>query len=214
VYWRRAAEREETSIDAKVPALVERAHAVARRQGFPLTRNEAPVGAPSACLPGVGQFLAMLAAGCRGGVIAEFGTGAGVGAAWIVSAMPGDCTLITAELDGGLAAAAAELFADDARVRVLSGDASAVLPPNAPFDLIFADCGVRDGGSFAALCAMLRPGGRIVMDDLTPVRALAPDSPLHASDLKRELFARQESLTWTEVVLPDLANSLLVGTRR
>ena len=62
--------------------------------------------------------------------------------------------------------------------------------------------------------AMLRPAGRIVMDDLTPVPVLPPGSPVRASDLKRELFARQESLTWTEVVLPDLANSLLVGTRR
>ena len=199
---------------ATVPQLVHRAYAVARAQGFALTRAEASAGRPSACLPGVGQFLAMLAAGCHGGVIAEFGTGAGIGAAWIASAMPGDCTLVTAELDGALAAAAAELFADDARVQVLSGDASAVLPPHAPFDLIFADCGVRDGRSFAALCAMLQPGGRIVMDDLTPVRALPPDSPVCASDVKRELFAGQGGLTWTEVVQPDLANSLLVGTRR
>src|SRR5215469_1282551 len=154
---------------ATVPQLVHRAYAVARAQGFALTRAEASAGRPSACLPGVGQFLAMLAAGCHGGVIAEFGTGAGIGAAWIASAMPGDCTLVTAELDGALAAAAAELFADDARVQVLSGDASAVLPP---------------------------------------------DSPVCASDVKRELFAGQGGLTWTEVVQPDLANSLLVGTRR
>jgi hypothetical protein len=52
------------------------------------------------------------------------------------------------------------------------------------------------------------------MDDLTPVRALPIDSPLRESDVKRELFAGQDNLTWTEVVLPDLANSLLVGTRR
>ena len=61
---------------------------------------------------------------------------------------------------------------------------------------------------------MLRPGGRIVMDDLTPVLALPADSSLRAADVKRELFAGQDSLTWTEVVLPDLVNSLLVGTRR
>jgi hypothetical protein len=28
------------------------------------------------------------------------------------------------------------------------------------------------------------------------------------------MFATEGRLTWTEVVLPDLANSLLVGTRR
>jgi len=196
------------------PPLVERAYAVARQQGFPLTRQEAAAGKPSACLPGVGRFLAMPAAGCHGGVIAELGTGAGIGAAWIASAMPADCALLTAELDAGLAAAAGLLLADDHRVRVLPGDASAVLPPHAPFDLIFADCGVRDTAAFAALCGMLRPGGRIVMDDLTPVLALPADSSVPQSDVKRELFAGQRCLAWTEVVLPDLANALLVGTRR
>jgi predicted O-methyltransferase YrrM len=201
------------SIDAIVPDLVGQAYAVARQQGFPLTRDEAPPGAPSACLPGVGRFLAVLAASCHGGAIAELGTGAGIGAAWIASAMPPDCALMTAELDGGLAAAASRLFADDDRIRVLAGDARDVLVPYAPFDLIFADCGVRDPAAFAALCKMLRPGGRIVMDDLTPAQALPTDSPFHASDVKREFFAGQDHLTWTEVVLPDLLNSLLVGTR-
>jgi len=196
------------------PSLVGQAYAVARQAGFPLTRQEAGPDRASACLPGVGRFLAMLAAGCRGGVIAELGTGAGIGAAWLASAMPADCTLVTAELDPGLAAAAAGLLEGDTRIRVLAGDAGTVLAAQAPFDLIFADCGVRDAAAFAALCGMLKPGGRIVMDDVTPVLALPPDSPARQFDIKRSLFAGQVGLTWTEVVLPDLANSLLVGTRR
>jgi predicted O-methyltransferase YrrM len=59
----------------------------------------------------------------------------------------------------------------------------------APFDLIFADCGVRDATAFAVLCEMLRPGGRIVMDDLTPMHALPANSPLRQFDVKRSLFA-------------------------
>jgi predicted O-methyltransferase YrrM len=196
------------------PPLVARAYAVARQAGFPLTRQEAGPGQPSACLPGVGRFLAMLAAGCRGGVIAELGTGAGIGAAWLASAMPADCTLVTAEHDAGLAAAATALLAGDARIRVLAGDAVTMLAPHAPFDLIFADCGIRDGAAFAALRGLLRPGGRIVMDDVTPALALPRASGLRQFDIKRSLFAGQDNLTWTEVVLPDLANSLLVGTRR
>lgn len=199
--------------EAAIPELVERAYAVALAQGFPLTREQAPAGQPSACLPGVGRFLAMLAASCHGGAIAELGTGAGIGSAWMASAMPADCTLVTAELNSGLAMAASRLFTGDGRVRVVCGDARDVLASHAPFDLIFADCGVRDAAAFAALCEMLRPGGRIVMDDLTPVRALPADSPFRGSDVKRELFVGQRNLTWTEVVLPDLANSLLVGTR-
>jgi predicted O-methyltransferase YrrM len=196
------------------PPLVEQAIAAARHEGFPLTREEAAPGQPSACLPGVGRFLAVLAAGCRGGTIAELGTGVGMGAAWLASSMPADCTLLTAELDQRLAEAAARLLASCPRVQVLTGDANDVLPPHGPFDLIFADSGIRDANVFGALTGLLKPGGRIVMDDLTPVAALPAGSPLLASDTKRALFAGEERLTWTEVVLPDLANSLLVGTRR
>jgi predicted O-methyltransferase YrrM len=197
-----------------IPPLVEQAMAVARQEGFALTRQEAAPGQPSACLPGVGRFLAVLAAGCHGGAIAELGTGVGIGAAWLASSMPADCTLVTAELQPRLAEAAARLLAACRRVRVLTGDANDLLPQHGPFDLIFADSGIRDAAAFGALTGLLKPGGRIVMDDLTPVQALPADSPLLQSDTKRSLFAGEERLTWTEVVLPDLANSLLVGTRR
>src|ERR1700683_3114240 len=88
------------------PPLVGRAQAVARQAGFPLTREQAGPDRPSACLPGVGRFLAVLAAGCAGGRIGELGTGAGIGSGWIASAMPADCALITVELDESLAGAA------------------------------------------------------------------------------------------------------------
>jgi len=39
------------------------------------------------------------------------------------------------------------------------------------------------------------------------------DPPLPADDIKRRLFSGEPRLAWTEVVLPDLRNSLLVGTR-
>jgi predicted O-methyltransferase YrrM len=198
----------------KTPALVERAYAAARQIGFPVTKEDPGHGRGSASLPGVGRFLAVLAAGCSGGRIAEMGAGAGIGAAWMSGAMPADCTLLTVEIDPVRAAAAREVLAGDARVQVLTGDAVTELGPHAPFDLIFADCGVRDGATFATLVSWLRLGGRIVGDDVTPVSALPADSPLRDHDPKRELFAGDSRLVWTEVVLPDLANSLLVGTRR
>jgi predicted O-methyltransferase YrrM len=196
------------------PDLVERAYAAARQIGFPVSADDPGHGRGSACLPGVGRFLAMLAAGCHGGRIGELGTGAGIGAAWISGAMPADCTLVTTEIDPIRAAAAKDLLAADPRVAVLSGDAVELISARGPFDLIFADCGVRDGQTFGALVSLLLPGGRIVMDDLTPVRVLPAGSPLRERDIKRELFAAETRLSWTEVVLPDLENSLLVGTRR
>jgi predicted O-methyltransferase YrrM len=196
----------------ELPPLVTRAQALARQAGFPLSREEAGPGRPSACLPGVGRFLAMLAAGCAGGRIGELGTGAAIGTTWIASAMPADCTLITAEIDERLASMARELVAADPRIEVMTGDAISVMSGRGPFDLLFADSGVRDETGFDALVSLLRAGGRIVMDDLTPQRLLAPDSPLLANDPKRQFFTSPR-LVSTEVVLPDLQNALLVGTR-
>jgi predicted O-methyltransferase YrrM len=78
-----------------------------------------------------------------------------------------------------------------------------------------ADPGTSRPGpaDFAVLVSVLRIGGRIVMDDVTPEHVLPPDSPLRSDDIKRSFFTSEPRLTWTEVVLPDLRNSLLVGTR-
>lgn len=192
------------------PELVLAAERLARELGFPLTREEAGPDRHSACLPGVGRFLAVLAAGAAS--IAELGTGTGVGTAWMVSGMPPGCWLMTVEIDEAQAEVVRGLFAADGRVQVITGDAAAEVASRGPFDLIFADCGIRDDASFGALVDLLRPGGRIVMDDTTPVAAHVPGSPMQAQDLKRRFFSSPR-LVSTEVVLTDLANSLLVGTR-
>jgi predicted O-methyltransferase YrrM len=191
------------------PPDVARARSLARQVGFPLTREEAAGSGPSASLPGVGRFLAMLAAGCAGGRIGEMGTAVGIGAAWMASAMPADCTLITAEIDPALAGAARQLLAGDRRVEVVTGDSAAALSGQGPFDLLFCDGG---GGDCAGLVGLVRIGGRIVMDDVTPDRALPADSPFRRDDGKRRFFGDPRLLS-VEVVLPDLENSLLVGTR-
>jgi predicted O-methyltransferase YrrM len=159
-------------------------------------------------LPDAGRFLAVLAAGCAGGLIGEAGTGVGFGAAWMASAMPDDCRLLTVELDEGRVAAARRVFADEPHVEVVHGDAYAELSRRAPFDLLFAD----GGGHTADLVDLLRIGGQLVTDDVTPIEALPPDSPYRTHDPKRALF-NNPRLVATEVVLPDLRNSVLVGTR-
>jgi len=193
-----------------VPPLVATARAAARRAGFPLTREEARGAGPSASLPDVGRFLAVLAAGCRGGRIAELGTGVGVGTAWMASAMPEDCVLITVEIDERLASVARNVLAADHRVRVITGEAGSTLPGLAPFDLIFADGGDLQG---IDLVGLLNMGGRIVNDDVTPRQLLPEDSPFRTDDPKRRAFFEDNRLVSAEVVLPDLRNSLLVGTR-
>jgi len=153
----------------------------------------------------------MLAAGCAGGRIGELGTGVGIGAAWMASAMPADCELITVEIDEQRAAAAREVLAGDRRVEVVTGDSLKVLSGRAPFDLVFADGG--GGQDKAALVELLRVGGRLVVDDVTPQELLPPGDPFRADDPKRNAFFDDPRLVSAEVVLPDLRNSLLVGTR-
>jgi predicted O-methyltransferase YrrM len=198
---------------ADLPELVRQAQRLAEQTGFALTRAQAGPARPSACLPGVGQFLAMLAAGCTDGVIAELGTGVGVGTAWLASGLPPGGTLITIEVNEDRAALARQLFADDHRVEVITGDALTAVAGRGPFNLIFADYGIRSDEAFDQAISLLRVGGQIVMDDVTPVLALVVASPLQAHHHKRHFFASRR-LASTEVVLPDLRSSLLVGTRR
>jgi predicted O-methyltransferase YrrM len=137
----------------RTPPLVRRAGEVAARLGF--TRS---------CEPAVGRLLHVLA-GQRGRQrVAEIGTGVGVGAAWIVSALPPAVPFFTAELDPGRAAEAAALFADDENAHVLPGDWREVLVPEAPFDLLFVDSGPSKADP--ALPGLLAPGGTVLLDDL------------------------------------------------
>ncbi|MEQ7127174.1 class I SAM-dependent methyltransferase [Actinopolymorpha sp. B11F2] len=196
--------------DNDFPALVREALAAARDLRFPTSRDEADGRDPSCSLPDAGRVLAMLAAGCQDGRIGETGTGTGVGTAWMASAMPASATLVTVEFDDARAQAAAKVFRADSRVRVVHGDAQLVLADHAPYDLLFVD-----GGWTAddATVDLLRIGGRVVFDDVTPHAALPADSPLRKNDPKRDFFFGNLRLVSVEVVFPDLANSLLVGTR-
>ena len=178
-----------------LPPLVGRAYALADELGF--TRS---------CTPEVGRLLQVLA-GQRGRArVGEIGTGVGVGAAWIVSALDPAVPFVTVELDGDRARAAAALFADDPNVRVLEGDWHEVMPREAPFDLLFYDGGGKQRPDLdgEAVVELLAPRGTIVMDDLTPGRPVRGDAV-------REFWLRHPALAAAEVaVSPTMAAILAV----
>lgn len=126
--------------------------------------------------------------------VAETGTGVGVGAAWIVSALDPSLPFFTAEIDAGRAEAARGVFADDENVTVLTGHWRDVLPEHAPFDLLFHDGSKRrpdlDGEETLGLLA---PRGTIVMDDLTPGR--------EGPDLVREFWLDHPELAAVELAV-------------
>ena len=142
--------------------------------------------------PETGRLLHVLA-GMRGRTrVAETGTGVGVGAAWIVSALEPSVPFFTAETDEARAAAAAALFRGDESVHVLHGDWRDVLPAHAPFDLLFHDGSKRrpdlDGEE---TLRMLAPRGLVVLDDMTPGR--------EGPDEVREFWLGHPELAATEI---------------
>jgi predicted O-methyltransferase YrrM len=167
---------------------------------------ERELGFERSSIPEVGRLLHVLA-GQRGRArVGELGTGCGVGAAWIVSALPPAVPFVTVELDETLARAAAELFAEDANVRVLQGDWHELMPPEAPFDLLFYDGGGKqhpelDGEQVVGLLA---PGATIVMDDLTPGRT--------THDPVREFWLNHREIAAVEL-LTTPQTSAIVGSR-
>ena len=166
-------------VDDDIPRLVRRAEAVAERFSF----GRAATPGPSSCTEATGRLLAMLAAGRVDGRLGEIGTGVGYGSAWMASAMPADATLVTIEIDGVRASAARRLFAADPRVRVRWGDARLLVERDAPYDLLFVDGAgyAADGEGFAGLLDLLRPGGQVVVDDVTPIAALCRPTRRSAS---------------------------------
>jgi len=170
-------------------------------------------------IPEVGRLLAAFAASRPRGRLAEIGTGTGVGAAWIVSAMGSEAFFVTAEADDERAAAAAELFADYPRVRVLHGDWHEVLPSEAPFDLLFFDGGGWKRSPPAQMRAeseraleLVAPGGVVAMDNLTPEHLWPPGGPAWL-DVLREFWLGNELLVATEV-LTTPNSSAIVAVKR
>jgi predicted O-methyltransferase YrrM len=154
-------------------------------------------------IPEIGRLLAALVAQRPLGSFAEIGTGCGVGAAWIAGALQPEAEFVTVETDEERAAAAGRLLAEHANVRVLHGDWHELLPPEAPFDLLFFDGGRWKSGDVPAeseqALALVAPSGTIVIDDLTP-EALWPDEWRGRPDPAREFWLGDPRLTAAEIL--------------
>lgn len=183
----------------EVPEVVERAYAVSRRRGF-----------VSCCRHETGRLLAVLAA-TRSGTVAEFGTGCGVGTAWLRSGAREDTRILTVELDPALAGAAAEIFADDQQVEVVAADWS-TLRDRGPFTLLFLDAREPADSGPDVVAELVQPGGVVVLDDLTPCASWPPAYGGRV-DVLRQHWLTDERFTAAEVmVAPDTA--VLIATRR
>jgi predicted O-methyltransferase YrrM len=187
------------SAPPELPDVVHRAFAVSRKAGYvSFCRNE------------TGRLLATLAA-TRGGTLAEFGTGCGVGTAWLRSGVRDDARIVTAELDPKLAKAAAEIFVDDPQVEVVSAD-WATLVDKGPFSLLFLDSGKPSAAGPDKVWDLVEAGGIVVLDDFTPCELWPPITGGRVDTL-REHWLTDDRFTAVEVmVAPDA--STIIATKR
>ena len=196
------------SASPDLPDVVERAFAVSRRAGYvSFCRNE------------TGRLLAMLAA-TRDGTMAEFGTGCGVGTAWLRSGVRGEkARIVTAELDPRLARAAGEIFEDDPQVEVLAADWSTLLDKG-PFSLLFLDAGQADRGwsgdggevGVHAVADLVEDGGIVVLDDFTPSEGWPPITHGRVDSLREQWLTDERFVTVEVMVAPDAAT--IIATKR
>ena len=187
------------SAPPELPEIVSRAFDVSRKAGY-----------VAFCRKETGRLLAALAA-TRGGTLAEFGTGCGVGTAWLRSGVRNGARIVTAELNPRLAMAAAEIFEDDDSVEVLEADWS-TLHQRGPYSLIFLDSGDPESVRVDAVVDLLEPGGIVVLDDFTPCEMWPPISHGRVDTLREE-WLTDERFTSVEVMIAADA-SAVIATRR
>jgi predicted O-methyltransferase YrrM len=183
-----------------LPHVVTRAFDVSRRAGYvSFCRNE------------TGRLLATLAA-TRAGTMAEFGTGCGVGTAWLRSGVRGrEARILTAELDPRLAKAAAEIFTDDPLVDVLEADWSTLMDKG-PYSLLFLDSGEPDAVTVDQLADLVEPGGVVVLDDFSPCEQWPPITAGRVDTLREEWLTDDRFTAVEVMVAPD--SSVIIATRR
>jgi len=150
-------------------------------------------------IPPVQALLRVLASGKR---VAEIGTAFGEGAAAMAATAR---ELVTVEVDPERADLARDRLAGCDNVELLVGDWRELLTPLGPFELVFADGGLRDPSAWEAILELVAPGGLIVKDDMTPGRPIDGD-PVREFLLRDRRLAGAEFLT-----TPDSAS--IVATR-
>jgi predicted O-methyltransferase YrrM len=187
------------SAPPELPDVVNRAFAVSRKAGYvSFCRNE------------TGRLLAALAA-TREGTLAEFGTGCGVGTAWLRSGVRDDARIVTAELDPELAQAAAEIFEDDPQVEVVAADWSTLLDKG-PFSLLFLDSGKPSAVGPDSVLDLVEQGGIVVLDDFTPCEHWPPTYAGRVDTLREEWLS-DDRFAAVEVMIASDA-SAVIATRR
>ena len=186
--------------ESHLPILVQHANELATRIGF-----------TKSCIPPVGRMLYMLTSMYPLGRIGEIGTGCGVGAAWIVSALKPEAEFYSIEHNHDLVNVSRSLFASFPNTRILHGHWTELLP-HAPFDLLFVDASEPKQTMPDILFSSLRVGGTLVVDDMTP-EDQKPIEKRNEIDPVRQRLLHSADLAAYEIFLPP-DSAMILATRR
>ncbi len=189
----------------EVPALVRYALRLAKRTGF-----------ANSCIEEVGRLLAVLTRQVRHGIVGEVGTGCGVGAAWIASALDPSSRFVTVDADAARAEAVRLLLRQIPAATTVHGDWREILAYG-PFDLLFLDAspaksppGQGTNGQADLAIQAVRIGGLMVMDDFTPEDQW-PEEWQGRPDPLREFWLNHPGIQATEVLTTSTTAAILAA---
>jgi predicted O-methyltransferase YrrM len=164
----------------------------------------------SSCIPEVGRLLHVLTRHVSRGPVGELGTGYGVGAAWIASALPAGVSFFSVEIDAERVYGAQTLFAGLPQVQLVHGDWHDLLSYG-PFELLFADVAGAKSHDPAAVVEALRPGGLLLLDDFTPEEYWPPEWQGHADPVR--MFWLNEPRIVASEIRVTATSAVILATR-
>lgn len=167
------------------------------------------MGFTSSCTVEVGRLLRVLASQITDGVIGEIGSGCGVSTAWLASGLLPGAPLVTIEHDLTKGVAVSAIMAGIPNVHVLRGNWRTILHEGL-FALLFVDAGDSKQQPDILLPA-LRPGGIIVLDDLTPKEHWPPEWHGKPDRLRVAWLNRSDVIATELLVTP--TSAVIVATR-
>ncbi|MFT7840765.1 O-methyltransferase [Saccharothrix sp. BKS2] len=181
-------------------------------------------GAELGCVPigaGGGAALRFLAAALRAKAVVEVGTGAGVGALYLLGGMPAAGVLTSIDVRAEHQRAARVAFAEAgiavSRTRLITGRALEVLPrlADGAYDLVFVDAAKAEyPGYLREGVRLLRPGGVIAFDNVLWHGRVVDPSHRDADTVAMREVAKavRDDERLVPVILP-LGDGLLVAAK-
>ncbi|GAA0214776.1 O-methyltransferase [Saccharothrix mutabilis subsp. mutabilis] len=176
------------------------------------------------CVPigaGGGAALRFLATALRAKAVVEVGTGAGVGALYLLSGMPAAGVLTSIDVEPEHQRAARKAFAEAgvgaSRTRLIMGQALDVLPrlTDGAYDLVFVDAAKTEYPKYLEEAVrLLRPGGVVAFDNILWSGRVADPSHRDPDTVALREVARsvREDDRLVPVILP-LGDGLLVAAK-